>query len=80
MLNFLHLVITPPESSVPIAMRENTAKLNPTPSALHLMASGVVNQIRITDTNASGSDIPYSSTGDKNKKATEVFRGLWENC
>jgi hypothetical protein len=32
------------------------------------MASGVVDQIRITDTNASGSDIPYSSTDDKKQK------------
>jgi hypothetical protein len=32
------------------------------------MASGVVDQIRITDTNASGSDISYSSTDDKKQK------------
>ncbi|HUX30232.1 MAG TPA: hypothetical protein VMV78_06345 [Thiobacillus sp.] len=39
-------------------MRAKTAKLNPAPIALHLIASGVVDQIRMTETNAAGSDIP----------------------
>lgn len=38
-------------------MRDNTAKLNPVPCALHLIASGVVDQIKITDKNAKGSGI-----------------------
>jgi hypothetical protein len=72
-----------------MAMRENTAKLKPAPSALHLMASGVVDQIRMAFTNASGSYIIFSSaqrtTGSptsleverpKNKKATEFVCGL----
>jgi hypothetical protein len=50
-------------------MRENTAKLGPAPSALHLMASGVVDQIAITDRNEAGSDIVSSRLdGLKNKK------------
>lgn len=58
-------------------MRANTAKVEPTPVALHLMASGVVDQIMITDTNAAGSDIIFSLTLTHiNKKATEVFCGL----
>jgi hypothetical protein len=43
--------------SSPNAMRANTAKLKPAPSALHLMASGVVDQIRMTIANAKEGDI-----------------------
>ena len=44
-------------SNTPMVIRENTAKLNPIPKALHLMASGVVDQIRMMDTKANGTDI-----------------------
>jgi hypothetical protein len=40
-----------------IAMRAKTAKLNPAPNALHLIASGVVDQITMTVANAAGNDI-----------------------
>jgi hypothetical protein len=41
-----------------IAMRAKTAKLNPAPTALHLIASGVVDQMTMTETNAAGRDMP----------------------
>jgi len=71
-----------------IAMRAKTAKLNPASSALHLMASGVVDQIMTTETKAAGSDIPFlqktklpflirsNRTNGTNKKATDYFCGL----
>jgi hypothetical protein len=57
-----------PHNNAPIAMRDNTAKLNPTPSALHLMASGVVDQIKITETNATGNDIYFLQSTTKQQK------------
>jgi hypothetical protein len=44
-------------SKTPSVMRDSTAKLKPAPCALHLIASGVVDQIRITVRNAKGSGI-----------------------
>jgi hypothetical protein len=43
------------------------------------MASGVVDQIRITETKAAGSDIFIlrQEWNDKNEKATEVVCGLF---
>ena len=44
-------------SKTPSVMRDNTAKLKPALCALHLIASGVVDQIRITVKNAKGNGI-----------------------